>query len=218
MNSLKKHIEIIKEESERKEISRVIVESRIRELIGGPDFFDRFNNLSEDKKATVAFQLFTELNNLDSYGLIEESDLWTGLKNLFGGLTGMMGSGIETLAEPIVSKALQYIGFDPNWYWSKVIVSYLTTNPAELIRSFTSCEKFSLLLAKSIIEAFTMELQSQSNVTNNVVVSFMRNAIGNSLQGYTDELGGELSKTLCKFFDKLTSNVSSLTTKLSGGS
>jgi hypothetical protein len=46
----------------------------------------------------------------------------------------------------------------------------------------------------------------------------MRNAIGNSLQGYTDELGGELSKTLCKFFDKLTSNVSNLTTKLSGGS
>ena len=71
MNSLKKHIEVIKEESERKEISRVIVESRIRELIGGPDFFDRFNDLSEDKKAEVAFQLFTELNNLESYGLLE---------------------------------------------------------------------------------------------------------------------------------------------------
>lgn len=218
MNSLKKHIEIIKEENERKQVSKVIVESRLRELIGGTDFFDRFNNLSEDKKVVVAVQIFTELNNLESYGLLEESDLWSGLKKLFGGLTGMVGSGLETLAEPIVSKALQYIGFDPNWYWSKVVVSYLTTNPAELIRSFTSCEKFSALLSKALVEAFVMELQSQSSIANNVVVSFMRNAIANSLKGYTDELADELGKTLCQFFDKLTSNVSNLTTQLSGGS
>ena len=85
MSNLRKHITQIKEETEIKEVSKMIVESRIREIIGGPDFFERYNSLSEDKKIMVSYQLFCELNELDSYGLLEEQqDLWSAFKGLFG--------------------------------------------------------------------------------------------------------------------------------------
>jgi hypothetical protein len=41
MSNIRKHITKIQEEREIKQVSRVIVESRIKELIGGPDFFER---------------------------------------------------------------------------------------------------------------------------------------------------------------------------------
>lgn len=218
MSNLRKHITQIKEETEIKEVSKMIVESRIREIIGGPDFFERYNSLSEDKKIMVSYQLFCELNELDSYGLLEEQqDLWSAFKGLFGGFSGMMSSGIETLAEPIIGKALSMIGFDPNWYWTKVIVSYMTTKPTELIRSFTSCEAFSKLLAESVVEGFVMELQQSSGqMGNNLIVNFLRNSIGNSMKQYTDPLAKEMSKTICKFFSSLIKNIGNLQTKLAG--
>ena len=118
MSNIRKHITQIQEEKEIKQVSRVIVESRIKELIGGPDFFERYNKLSEDKKVVVSYQLFCELNELNSYGLIEEQDLWSAFKGLFGGFGGIFSSGLETLAEPVVRKALSYIGFDENWFFA----------------------------------------------------------------------------------------------------
>lgn len=214
MSNIRKHITQIQEEKEIKQVSRVIVESRIKELIGGPDFFERYNKLSEDKKVVVSYQLFCELNELNSYGLIEEQDLWSAFKGLFGGFGGIFSSGIETLAEPVVRKVLAFIGFDENWYWTSVIVSYLTSRPSELINSFRSCEAFSKLLSEAIIEAFVMELQQSSNVTNNMVVDFIRNSVGNSAKQFTDPLSKELSKTVCNFFSSLVKNIGGLQTKL----
>jgi galactose-1-phosphate uridylyltransferase len=173
MSNIRKHITQIQEEKEIKQVSRVIVESRIKELIGGPDFFERYNKLSEDKKVVVSYQLFCELNELNSYGLIEEQDLWT-----------------------------------------SVIVSYLTSRPSELISSFRSCEAFSKLLSEAIIEAFVMELQQSSKLTNNMVVDFIRNSVGNSAKQFTDPLSKELSKTVCNFFSSLVKNIGGLQTKL----
>ena len=212
MSNIRKHITQIQEEREIKQVSRVIVESRIKELIGGPDFFERYDKLSEDKKIMLSYQLFCEINELNSYGLIEEQDLWSAFKGLFGGL--FSNTGIETLAEPVIRKVLAGFGFDENWYWTNFIVSYLTTRPSELINSFRSCDAFSKLLAEAIIEAFVMELQQNSKITNNLIVDFIRNSVGNSAKEFTDPLSKEIGKTVCNFFSSLVKNIGGLYTKL----
>lgn len=218
MSNLRKHIDKIKDETEMKKVSRMIVESRIQEIVGDSNFFDRYNLLDEEKKIVLSYQLFCELNELESFGLIEEeTDLWTAFKGLFGGFGGIMSSGVETLAEPIIGKALGLIGFDTNWYWTKVIISYMTTRPSELIRSFSSCELFSKLLAKAMVEAFIMELQEGSGaIGNNLIVDFLRNSIAGSMKGYTDPLAEKLSEKVCGFFSSLVKNIGSLQGKLAG--
>lgn len=214
MSNIRKHIIKIQEEREINQVSKVIVESRIREIVGGPDFFERFSQLSEEKKMVVSYRLFCELNELDSYGLIQEQDLWSAFKNMFGGFSGMFNTGIETIAEPIIGRVLEYVGLDRSSYFAKVVISFMTSNPRELIRAFTSCEGFSKLLAESLIEAYVMEQQEKYQATNNMVFNFLRNAIGNAVKGLTDPLAKELSKTVCSLFSTLIKNIGDLSTKL----
>jgi hypothetical protein len=77
--SIKRNLQIIKEERERKQISISIVESRLSTIMGGKDFFVRYNSLSENKKAIPYGYVSIRGDNLNStttydalpYGLIQ---------------------------------------------------------------------------------------------------------------------------------------------------
>ena len=59
------------------------------------------------------------------------------------------------------------------------------------------------------------EVNSQnSKITNNLIVDFIRNSVGNSAKEFTDPLSKELSKTVCNFFSSLVKNIGGLQTKL----
>ena len=88
--------------------------------------------------------------------MISEQDLALSFKNIFGNL---FGSSVQTLAEPMIRKLLEFFGLDPNSYFTNTVVSFITSDPRELIGAMGSCEKFAKLLAESLSEAFVMEIQ-----------------------------------------------------------
>jgi hypothetical protein len=208
MNSLiKKNLEIIKEERERRDLSISIVESRLN-TIGGHDFFNNFNQLTESQKLKVSFLVLQEINTIIEYDLVTEQDLASTFKSIFG---NVFDSGIETLAEPIIRKILEAFGLDPKSYFSNTIVSILTSNPLELIKAMSSCEKFTKLLAESLTEAFVMEIQ-QSFDGDSMLFNLLRNSIGGAIKdvSFVNNLSKQLSSTVCNLFDKVGSNAKNL--------
>lgn len=211
-SSIRKNLQLIREEKERKEISISIVESRLQTL-AGDDFFKSFNNLSENRKLKTSFLILQEMNTVLQYDLISEQDLASSFKNIFG---NMFGSGIQTLAEPIIRKLLEFFGIDPTSYFSNTVVSFMTSDPRELIGAMGSCEKFAKLLSQSLAEAFVMEIQ-ESLGGEGMVFDFLRNSLGGAVKDvqFVDSLTKQLSTKVCGLFTKLGSNAKNLIGQLS---
>lgn len=211
-SSIRKNLQLIQEEKERKNISISIVESRLQ-TIAGDDFFNSFNELSEGKKLKTSFLILQEMNTILHYDLISEQDLSSSFKNIFGNL---FGSGIQTLAEPIIRKLLELFGLDPKSYFSNTVVSFITSDPRELIAAMGSCEKFAKLLAQSLAEAFVMEIQ-ESLGGEGMVFDFLRNSLGGAVKDvqFVDSLTRQLSSTVCGLFTKVGSNAKNLIGQLS---
>lgn len=211
-SSIRKNLQLIQEEKHRKSISISIVESRLQ-TIAGDDFFNSFNELSEGKKLKTSFLILQEINTILHYDLISEQDLASSFKNIFGNL---FGSGIQTLAEPIIRKLLELFGLDPNSYFSNTVISFITSDPRELIAAMGSCEKFAKLLAQSLAEAFVMEIQ-ESLGGEGMVFDFLRNSLGGAVKDvqFVDSLTRQLSTTVCGLFTKVGSNAKNLIGQLS---
>jgi hypothetical protein len=213
--SIRKHIELIKEEKERKIVSLSIVESRF-ESIGGKDFFDKFETLSENQKLRMSFLILQEMNTILRYDLVTEQDLASAFKNIFGNL---FSSGLETIVEPILRRLLSAFGLDPKSYFSNTVVSFLTTNPSELISAMSSCQKFSKLLAEALAEAFVMEIQ-ESFEMEGALADFVRNSLGGAIKdiSFIDNLTNKISSVVCNLFSNLGSNAENLIGRIQSGS
>jgi hypothetical protein len=211
-SSIRKNLQLIREEKERKDISILIVESRLRTL-AGDDFFKNFNKLSESRKIKTSFLILQEMNTILQYDLISEQDLALSFKNIFGNL---FGSSVQTLAEPMIRKLLEFFGLDPNSYFTNTVVSFITSDPRELIGAMGSCEKFAKLLAESLSEAFVMEIQ-ESLGGEGMLFDFLRNSLGGAVKDvhFVDSLTKQLSTTVCGFFTKIGSNAKNLIGQLS---
>lgn len=211
-SSIRKNLQLIQEEKHRKSISISIVESRLQ-TIAGDDFFNDYNKLSENRKLKTSFLILQEMNTILQYDLISEQDLALSFKNIFGNL---FGSGIQTLAEPIIRKLLELFGLDPKSYFSNTVVSFITSDPRELIAAMGSCEKFAKLLAQSLAEAFVMEIQ-ESLGGEGMVFDFLRNSLGGAVKDvqFVDSLTRQLSSTVCGLFTKVGSNAKNLIGQLS---
>ena len=206
-SSIRKNLQLIREEKERKDISILIVESRLRTL-AGDDFFKNFNKLSESRKIKTSFLILQEMNTILQYDLISEQDLALSFKNIFGNL---FGSSVQTLAEPMIRKLLEFFGLDPNSYFTNTVVSFITSDPRELIRAMGSCEKFSRLLAEVLAEAFAMEIQQSVN-GEGFVLDVLRNAVGGSLKEteFINSLTNNIHVEVCKIFTTLFKNAKNL--------
>lgn len=211
--SIRKNLQIIQEERKSKNISISIVESRLS-AIAGKDFFESFAKLSESRKLKVSFLILQEINTVLEYDLISEQDLASSFKNIFGDL---FGSGIQTLVEPIIRNLMELFGADPNSYFTNTVISFLTSDPRELILALGSCEKFSKLLSESLAEAFVMEIQ-ESIGADGMVFDFLRNSLGGAVKDteFINALTNQISSHVCGLFTKIGSKAENLIGKLSG--
>lgn len=206
---LRKSLLEIKRKKDSILIEEKIVNSRLLLVIEND--LRKFDTLPKSEKLGVFVKALNELREMKNDGLINEQfDFFGILRKLFGG-------GVETFSEPIVDKILSSLGFTSQGFLKKFIVSYLTTNPAELMRAFVDCKTFTKLLAKSLIEAVVMLLQEKSGLTG-LALDLVRNTVGNYMQDtkLMTDIENKLADSVCNLFTKFDVNAKSLSDKVSG--
>jgi hypothetical protein len=201
----------VKKQKNKNLIKENLVKSRILMLVEHIKTKDDFNELSENKKAQLSFNILRELSYLESNGLILEQDLGGALKGIFG---GFFGNATQTFFEPIIKKMI--VPFFGEGYMTNFIISYLTSKPTEVIKSFSDCKLFSKLVAESVAESLVMSLQ-QAKGFDGIGYSFLRNSLGGVIKesSFIEGLEGAFSKGICELFSKFTSNAEKVESKLS---
>jgi hypothetical protein len=199
-----------KERKERKLIGEQLVKSRLSAIVEHIQDEDDFNNLTEDKKAQLSYNILSELSYLQSNGLISEVDLSSAFKSLFG---GFFGNVTQTVFEPLIGKIV-YPLFGEG-FMSNFVISYLTSRPSEVIKSMSDCKLMTKLVAESIVEGMVMSLQRQKGF-DAPGYSFLRNTLGDAITGtgFVSSLENSLSKTVCSLFGKFANNAKNIESKL----
>lgn len=208
---IKKSLLEIKEKKETLLIEEKIIKSRISMILGDIKSEEDFHKLSEAQQFKMSVSILEELSYLQSSNLITEQDFFSSLKNLFGGWTGSIG---QTIFEPFVNKIISAIGI-PDGYLKNVMVSFLTSNPAEVIRGFRDCKVMTKLVSRSIIEGFAM-LQQDKMKKPGAFYDFLRNQIGTFLEsaGFIEKIELHIGGFICGLFGKLTKNTEEIAAKL----
>lgn len=199
-----------KERKERKLIGEQLVKSRLSAIVEHIQDEDDFNNLTEDKKAQLSYNILSELSYLQSNGLISEVDLSSAFKSLFG---GFFGNVTQTVFEPLIGKIV-YPLFGEG-FMSNFVISYLTSRPSEVIKSMSDCKLMTKLVAESIVEGMVMSLQRQKGF-DAPGYSFLRNTLGGAITGtgFVSSIENSLSKTICSLFGKFANNAKNIESKL----
>jgi hypothetical protein len=199
-----------KERKERKLIGEQLVKSRLSAIVEHIQDEDDFNNLTEDKKAQLSYNILSELSYLQSNGLISEVDLSSAFKSLFG---GFFGNVTQTVFEPLIGKIV-YPLFGEG-FMSNFVISYLTSRPSEVIKSMSDCKLMTKLVAESIVEGMVMSLQRQKGF-DAPGYSFLRNTLGDAITGtgFVSSIENSLSKTVCSLFGKFANNAKNIESKL----
>jgi hypothetical protein len=207
---IKKTIIETKEHQERKLIKETIVKNRLTTLVEHIRTEKDYNNLSEDKKIQLSFNLLQELSYLESNGLINEIDLSGVFKSLFGGL---FGDVTQTVFEPLLGKIV-YPLFGQG-FMSNFIISYLTSRPSDVIKSMSDCKLMTKLVAESVVEGMVMSLQRQKGF-DAPGYSYLRNALGSVIEGseFISGIERSISNTVCGVFSSVAGNAKKVEAKL----
>ena len=121
--SIKKNLVETKEKKEKLLIERKLVESRIETLLGDVKTIKHFNSLTEEKQLRLGFSLCQEIVFLQENKFINEEDLSSLFKGLFGNL--FSGGIMNTIYEKIIDKVLFGLGMGEGFF-KDFLVSYLT--------------------------------------------------------------------------------------------
>jgi hypothetical protein len=207
---IKKTIIETKEHQERKLIKETIVKNRLTTLVEHIRTEKDYNNLSEDRKIQLSFNLLQELSYLESNGLINEIDLSGVFKSLFGGL---FGDVTQTVFEPLLGKIV-YPLFGQG-FMSNFIISYLTSRPSDVIKSMSDCKLMTKLVAESVVEGMVMSLQRQKGF-DAPGYSYLRNALGSVIEGseFISGIERSISNTVCGVFSSVAGNAKKVEAKL----
>jgi hypothetical protein len=131
-------------------IESKIVESRLSIIISSKEKFD---SLSEEKRAKVVFELFSEMRVLEEQGLISEQ-----FGEILGKLFGQAPSGItQAFVEPLVSSILGWFGL--SGYFLQFVTSFIVSDPARLARATKDCKELTKLIAEALSEAMVIMIQ-----------------------------------------------------------
>jgi hypothetical protein len=209
-----------KEKKENLLIEQQIIKERFMMIVEDINNVKNFKKLPKSKREKISFSLMEEFIYLQQTGLINEQfGFMDILKNLFGGLFG--SSAIETIAEPIVGKILDSIGFasvgNKDSLLKKTMISALTSNPADLAKALTDCRLMTKLLVKSFAEGLIMVLQDQMD-KNGKLFNYFRNYLGGMIEksGTASGIESKIGDTICGMFDSFTGNAKSIQDKLTG--
>jgi hypothetical protein len=196
----------VKKESQL--IESKIVESRLSIIISSKESFD---SLSEEKKAKVVFEFFSEMRVLQEQGLISEQ-----FGEILGKLFGQAPSGItQAFVEPLVSSILGWFGL--SGYFLQFVTSFIVSDPARLARATKDCKELTKLIAEALSEAMVIMIQ-QSQGLEGKGHSILRNTLGGAIKETTfvQSLEEKLSEGVCGLFDKYSSNAENVLDKIKG--
>lgn len=207
---IRKSLLEVKELKEKELIGKQLVESRLSAVIGKIKSEKDFNNLTEDKKLQLSYNILSELSYLNSTNLLTEQDLSGVFKSLFG---GFFGNVTQTIFEPLIGKIV-YPLFGEG-FMSNFIISYLTSRPSEVIRSMSDCNLMTKLVSESIVEGMVMSLQRQKGF-DAPGYSFLRNTLADAITdtGFVTGIENSISKTVCSVFGKVADNAKKVEAKL----
>jgi hypothetical protein len=200
-STVRKNIELIKEQKERREVSILLAESRIREIGFDETFFDRLWEMEESKRLSLTFMMLDEIAHVYESEYISEQDFFGAIKNIAG--LGM-DSAVEQMAESLLMSVFEFLGIE-KWWLSRMTISVLTTNPRELVKALRGdCKTLTTLIAESMVEAMVIGYQQENQKVSGVFFDFLRNLIGNALKR-TDtvkSIENMISGTVCGIFSK----------------
>jgi len=189
-------------------IESKIVESRLSIIISSKEKFD---SLSEEKKAKVVFEFFSEMRVLQEQGLISEQ-----FGEILGKLFGQAPSGItQAFVEPLVSSILGWFGL--SGYFLQFVTSFIVSDPARLARATKDCKELTKLIAEALSEAMVIMIQ-QSQGLEGKGHSILRNTLGGAIKetSFVQSLEEKLSEGVCGLFDKYTGNAENVLEKIKG--
>ena len=211
--SIKKNLVETKEKKEKHLIERKLVESRIETLLGDVKTIKHFNNLTEEKQLRLGFSLCQEIVFLQENKFINEEDLSSLFKGLFGNL--FSGGIMNTIYEKIIDKVLFGLGMGEGFF-KDFLVSYLTSRPTELARAISDCKLFTKLVVEGLTEAMVKWLQQTTGV-NGGLADVLRNTIGATIRDsktFKQNIEKEFAGTICDLFSKYTSNAKNVLVNL----
>jgi hypothetical protein len=191
-----------KENKEKRLIEERLVKNRISIIMEGINTPEDFEILSEDNKFKISYKLLEELSYLQNNGLITEQGLGTILQGLFG---NFFSTSVETMVEPYVTKIIEPL-FGKGAF-TNIVVSFLTSKPSDIIKSFNDCKLMTRLLAESISEGLVKTLMDNKGFSAPGYV-FLRNSLGgvikNSefIKGIENQLGSQVCKLIGGMTDK----------------
>lgn len=200
----------IKEQKEKNLIKENLVNTRLSVLVESIKSKGNFNNLSEDKKIQLSFNVLQELAYLESTGLLSEQDLGGALKSVFG---GFFGNATQTFVEPILKKFI--VPLFGEGFMTNFIISYLTSRPSDVIKSMSDCKLMTKLIAESIVEGMVMSLQRQKGF-DGTGYAFLRNTLGGAItnSSFGTSIENGISSTICGLFSKFADNAEKVESKL----
>jgi len=207
---VRKSLMEIKEQKEKNLIKENLVNTRLSLLVESIKSKGDFNNLSEDKKAQLSFNVLQELAYLESTGLLSEQDLGGALKSVFG---GFFGNATQTFVEPILKKFI--VPLFGEGFMTNFIISYLTSRPSDVIKSMSDCKLMTKLIAESIVEGMVMSLQRQKGF-DGTGYAFLRNTLGGAItnSSFGTSIENGISSTVCGLFSKFAGNAEKVESKL----
>jgi len=209
---IKKTILETKEKKDRRLVSEQLVKSRILMIIESEDNLKKNKKLSEKKQLELSFSILQELYYLEQNDLLVEQDLLGMLKGLFG--TNVLGSITQTLFEPMINSILSSLGMGDNLF-KKFVISYLTSNMSEVVKSFGDCKIMTKLIAESFAEALVMMMQQEKGF-GGTGYDLIRNSLGSAIKGTSFIQGLErgMENIVCNLFSKFTGNAKDVVAKL----
>ena len=200
-----------KEQKEKFLIEQNLIKKRLEMVIGDVKNVEQYKNLSEDKQIKLSFSILQELSFLQENSLInEQADFASIIKDLFGGL---LGSSVETIAEPMIGKIIESLGFTGNI--KNILVSFITSRPSELISAMKDCKILTRLIAESIVEGMVMSMMQEQGAGGKGP-ALLRNLIGGAMKSnsFISQLESQLSTSVCGLFNSFAQNAKSIQDKL----
>jgi hypothetical protein len=212
-NRVKKSLMEIKENKEKQLIGESLIKNRLTIILEGINSEKDFKSLSEKKQIALSVKFIKEMNYLTESGLIKEDvNLGGLLKSIFG--SNLLGSATQTIVEPYINSILSSLGFE-NGFIKNFLISYLTSRPSDVIKSFSDCKLMTKLISTGIVEAVVMTTQRNKGYRS-FGNDLIRNILGNVLdsnefvQGIENGLSGKICSILGKFTDNTKKVVSTL--------
>jgi hypothetical protein len=202
-----------KERKEKLLIEEKLIKNRISMIFEGVKSEKDFKSLSEKKQIKITLKFIQEVVFLQKNGLMVEQQLGNLMSKLFG---NGLGNLTQTMFEPIIRKILKPLFGEG--FFTDFLVSYLTSRPSDIVKSFNDCKLMTNLISKGISESIVMQIQKNANLTG-PGYNFIRNTVGDVLSGteFVTKIEDGLENIVCGILNEFTGKAEKVMYKLKSG-